>query len=121
MNSSGINSRELEVQGMNLKVQLQRWDFTLRLEDAVALAFFLVFLTMQFIFRESGPRQMGAATDMALVGVAALFLKEVFHQALSGRNYRATSAEDLKEFAHPYWEIARDWFPFVAILVMYYS
>jgi len=106
---------------MTSTTSLRRWDFTLRLEDSVALAFFLVFLTMRLIFRESQPRQMGAATDMALVGVAALFLKEVFHQALSGKSYRATSAADVKDFAHPYWEIARDWFPFVVILVMYYS
>lgn len=106
---------------MTSSAQPRRWDFTLRLEDGVALAFFLVFLSMRIIFRQSQPGQIGAATDMALVGVAALFLKEVFHQALSGKSYRATSAEDLKEFAHPYWEIARDWFPFVVILAMYYS
>lgn len=106
---------------MTSNAQSRRWDFTLRLEDGVALAFFLVFLAMRLAFRDGRPQQVGAATDMALVGVVALFLKEVFHQALSGKSYPATSAEDLRKFAHPYWEIVRDWFPFVVILVMYYS
>lgn len=100
---------------------IQRRVFILRLEDAIALMFFLFYLAMLGLFGLHGVHQLGAATQMVLVGVTALFLKEVFHQALSGKEYHTSAPEQWKEFAHPYWEIIRDWSPFAIILVMYYS
>lgn len=93
----------------------------LRLEDAIALAFFVFYLGVLGIFGWHQARPWGPATSMIVVGITALVLKEVFHQALSGRQYNSDNPEEWKEFAHPYWEILRDWFPFLIILVMYYS
>jgi membrane-associated phospholipid phosphatase len=33
----------------------------------------------------------------------------------------ALAGADLRSFVRPYWEIVRDWFPFLVILLMYYS
>jgi membrane-associated phospholipid phosphatase len=91
------------------------------LEDAIALVFFLFYLVVLGLFGSHGASGLGPATKMVLVGVTALFLKEVFHQAFSSREYRVGAPGQWKEFAHPYWEIIRDWSPFLIILVMYYS
>jgi membrane-associated phospholipid phosphatase len=107
--------------GMNATINPGRWTFTLRLEDAIALLFFFVFLAIRSLSRGSGLHHVGPATDMALVGVIALVVKEIVQQGLTGKSYRASSKDDLKKFAHPFWEIARDWFPFLVILLMYYS
>jgi membrane-associated phospholipid phosphatase len=95
--------------------------FVLRLEDAIALLFFLFYLVVLSLFGSHHAGHLGPASQMILVGIMALFLKEVFHQAFSGREYRMGDPGQWREFAHPYWEIIRDWFPFLIILVMYYS
>jgi len=95
--------------------------FVFRLEDAIALTFFLFYLGVLCLLGWQGAHSVGPATQMVLVGVIGLFLKEVFQQACSRQKYRVGDAGQWKEFAHPYWQIIRDWSPFLIILVMYYS
>jgi membrane-associated phospholipid phosphatase len=106
---------------MSLLPDHRRLSFALRLEDAVAIVFFLIYFIALLFFHGAAARQAGPATQMALVGVVALIVKQVLQQALEGKKYRAGSASDFREFARPYGEILRDWFPFVVILMMYYS
>jgi membrane-associated phospholipid phosphatase len=89
-----------------------------RLEDAIAFAFFCVVLILLVSSGVQGLRQSGPATQMALLGVVALLVKELLQQALSRRQYRPG---ELRKFVRPYAGILRDWFPFVVILMMYYS
>ena len=72
--------------------------------------------------------------------VSLLLAKELVHYFVAGRREPAAAAAteasavtarlatpadgsraDLKDFVRPYWEIVRDWFPFLVVLLMYYS
>jgi len=43
------------------------------------------------------------------------------HYFVMGSKESAASSADPRSFVRPYWEIVRDWFPFLVILLMYYS
>ena len=99
----------------------RRLELHLRLEDAVAGLFFVIFLIVLVTFHVNGGNNLGPATEMALAGVVALCLKQLIEQALSKKEYRVGEVGAWEEFTRPYGRIARDWFPFVLILMMYYS
>jgi membrane-associated phospholipid phosphatase len=99
-----------------------RWFLHLRLEDLIALTFFLFTLALHVIV--GGLREAaGNPADVLIIipAVALLLVKELVHYFLAGKETRLESAGDLREFVRPYWEILRDWFPFLVILMMYYS
>jgi membrane-associated phospholipid phosphatase len=100
-----------------------RLPLRLRLEDVVALTFFLITLAIRVFLR--GIRHSGLHPADVLViipAVSLLLAKELVHYFLvSGRQARPEPGPRLREFVHPYWEIVRDWFPFLVILMMYYS
>ncbi len=50
-----------------------------------------------------------------------LLAKELVHYFVVGKRESSGPPTDLRLFVRPYWEIVRDWFPFLAILLMYYS
>lgn len=103
----------------------------LRLEDVVALVFFLLTLAIKIVFRELRQENVSPADVLIIIPAVSLLLaKELVHYFLAGGSRNAASAgatagaaahQDLREFARPYWEIVRDWFPFLVILLMYYS
>ncbi|HLW79419.1 MAG TPA: phosphatase PAP2 family protein, partial [Terriglobia bacterium] len=113
----------------------------LRLEDLVALAFFLLTLAIKIVFRELREENVSPADVLIIIPAVSLLLaKELAHYFLAGRNPRPEAARsggpespgrgsgraaeppaELKAFVRPYWEIVRDWFPFLVILLMYYS
>jgi len=93
----------------------------LRLEDLIALTFFLINLGVLAIFRERGKQEFSPAAQMGAIAVLVLMLKELFQQALNTREYHLQSRSDRREFARTYWQIVRDWVPFLMILLMYYS
>lgn len=105
--------------------------FSLRLEDAVALVFFLLTLLIKIVFREIREENVSPADVLIIIPAVALLLaKELVHYFVAGRGPAAggepgaaegAPAADLKAFVRPYWEIVRDWFPFLVILLMYYS
>jgi membrane-associated phospholipid phosphatase len=100
----------------------RRVTFHLRLEDAVALVFFLINLGMRLLFRGLERRNLSPADVLVIIpAVCLLIAKELVHYFVMGESGRAQAATNLREFARPYWEIFRDWFPFLVILLMYYS
>ncbi len=93
----------------------------LRLEDAVALAFFLINLALRLIFWGLASVNVGPADVLAIIPAVCLLLaKELAHYFVAGRA-EARPAGSLESFVRPYWTILRDWFPFLVILMMYYS
>lgn len=96
--------------------------FRLRLEDAVALSFFLINLLMRIIFRGLERRNLSPADVLIIVPAVVLLLsKELVHYFLAGKDAMPASRRGPLEFVRPYWLIVRDWFPFLVILLMYYS
>jgi membrane-associated phospholipid phosphatase len=93
-----------------------------RLEDLVALAFFLLNLCFQVIFREAAHTNLSPADVLIIIPAMTLLLgKELVHYFVAGKQESSASSANPLTFVGPYWEIVRDWFPFLAILLMYYS
>ncbi len=93
-----------------------------RLEDLVALAFFMFNLALRVIFRGTGHASLSPADVLIIIPAMALLLaKELVHYFVVGMKESSASSADPRSFVRPYWEIVRDWFPFLAILLMYYS
>lgn len=94
----------------------------LRLEDVVALVFFVFTLLLQVIF-SSIRGDMASPSDVLVIvpAVVLLLAKEVVHYFVSSESAAGSGNESVAEFVKPYWTIVRDWFPFLVILLMYYS
>jgi membrane-associated phospholipid phosphatase len=100
----------------------QRVTLHLRLEDAVALVFFLINLGLRLLFRGLEHRNLSPADVLVIIPAVCLLIgKELVHYFVMGEKGRVDAPTSLREFARPYWEIFRDWFPFLVILLMYYS
>jgi len=100
----------------------RRLTLALRLEDVVALAFFLFTLLLRIIYRSFELRILSPADVLIIIpSVALLLSKEVVHYFVAGERRGTTSTQGPLEFIRPYWTIIRDWFPFLMILLMYYS
>jgi membrane-associated phospholipid phosphatase len=95
----------------------------LRLEDVVALTFFLINLATRIFVRGVRHANLNPADVVVIIPAVSLLLaKELVHYFFTtGREAHSDSSPRLREFVHPYWEIVRDWFPFLVILMMYYS
>ncbi len=94
----------------------------LRLEDVVALTFFLINLAMRMIFRGLERQNLSPADVLIIIPAVSLLLaKELVHYFFAGRGLRQPPLGSLRGFVRPYWEIVRDWFPFLVVLMMYYS
>lgn len=93
-----------------------------RLEDVVALLFFLIDLTLQIFFREFRGQSLDPSDVMIVIPAVALLLaKEVVNYFIAGTETPLETGKDVVDFIRPYWRIVRDWFPFLVILLMYYS
>jgi membrane-associated phospholipid phosphatase len=93
-----------------------------RLEDLVALAFFLLNLCFRLISRGAAHTNLSPADVLIIIPAMTLLLaKELIHYFVAGKKESPASSADPRAFVRPYWEIVRDWFPFLAILLMYYS
>lgn len=94
----------------------------IRLEDAVALAFFLVYIILAVFFRELRHQPASSINILIVIPAVCLLLaKEITHNFVSGKTSRMESGENLGEFIRPYWEIIRDWLPFFILLLMYFT
>src|SRR5690348_9165269 len=92
-------------------------ELSVRLEDAVALAFFLLNLLMKLIFSELRGANLSPADVLIIIpAVALLMAKELVHYFMT-RHPSTHTEGDLHAFAWPYWEIIRDWTPFLIILM----
>jgi membrane-associated phospholipid phosphatase len=93
-----------------------------RLEDLVALTFFLLNLLLRIIFRGLGGGNFSPADVLIIIpAVTLLVAKEMVHYFMAGRRGPAHGSEGPWDFVRPFWEIIRDWFPFLIILLMYYT
>lgn len=95
----------------------------LRLEDAVALTFFLLTAAMR-VFIKGLEAEFFSPADVLVIfpAMTLLLAKEFVHYFWMGsREAQESSTKGLKIFVRPYWEIVRDWSPFLVILLMYYS
>ncbi|HEV2493077.1 MAG TPA: phosphatase PAP2 family protein [Terriglobia bacterium] len=106
----------------------RRLTLQLRLEDVVALVFFLLVLGVKIVFREVRQENVSPADVLIIIPAVSLLLaKELVHYFVAGRHPAAQPVAgadppgELARFVHPYWRIVRDWFPFLVILLMYYS
>ncbi len=94
----------------------------LRLEDVVALMFFLSTLLMRLVFGTLERRNLSPADVLIIIPAVALLMgKELVNYFIAGKGRAPASGTSPLEFVRPYWEIFRDWFPFLVILLMYYS
>lgn len=94
----------------------------LRLEDAVALTFFVFTFGLRLLVRGFRYTNLSPADVLVIIpAVTLLFAKEFVHYFWAGGRKSAVPTGGLGDFARPYWEIVRDWFPFLVILLMYYS
>jgi len=99
-----------------------RVTFHVRLEDLVALVFFLLNFFLRLIFRGLEHDNFSPADVLIIIPAVTLLLaKEMVHYFVSAKAVPALGNEGALDFARPYWEIIRDWFPFLFILLMYYS
>jgi|ERR1019366_4737742 membrane-associated phospholipid phosphatase len=103
-------------------ISRSRLTLPVRLEDAVALAFFLITLLLRILSRGLVRQNLSPADVLIIIPAVALLLaKELVHYFVAGKTERAVSTQGPLDFVRPYWEIVRDWFPFLVILLMYYS
>src|SRR5579875_655906 len=93
-----------------------------RVEDAVAMLFFLINMALEFFFRKLRGQSFDASDVMIVIPAVALLLaKEVVNYFIAGTETRLDTGKDVLNFIRPYWRVVRDWFPFLVILLMYYS
>ena len=93
-----------------------------RLEDLVALSFFMLNLLLRVIFRGARHASLSPADVLIIIPAMTLLLaKELVHYFVVGKKESSAISADPRTFIRPYWEIIRDWFPFLVILFMYYS
>ena len=100
----------------------RRLIFHPRLEDLVALAFFVLSLGYHAVFRGAAHTSLSPADVLIIIPAMSLLLaKELIHYFVAGKQESPAASLDPRAFIRPYWEIIRDWFPFLVILLMYYS
>ena len=99
-----------------------RLAFNLRLEDLVALTFFLLNLLLRVIYHGLKGGNFSPADVLIIIPAVTLLLaKEMVHYFMAGSDKRPATTEGPWDFVRPFWEIIRDWFPFLIILLMYYT
>jgi membrane-associated phospholipid phosphatase len=99
-----------------------RFTFGVRLEDLVALTFFLLNLLLRIVFHGIGSGNFTPADVLIIVPAVTLLLaKELVHYFLAGNADSSGGSAGPANFVRPFWEIIRDWFPFLVILLMYYT
>ena len=99
-----------------------RLTLCVRLEDLVALTFFLLNLILRVVFRGLNGGNFGPADVLVIIPAVTLLLaKEMVHYFMAGGGSSAAGSEGPWDFVRPFWEIVRDWFPFLIILLMYYT
>ena len=99
-----------------------RLAFHVRLEDLVALTFFLLNLVLRIIFHGLNGGNFSPADVLVIIPAVTLLLaKELVHYFLAGKSGSAAASDGPMSFVRPFWEIIRDWFPFLIILLMYYT
>jgi membrane-associated phospholipid phosphatase len=99
-----------------------RLTFQVRLEDLVALTFFLLNLVLRIVFHGLNGGNFSPADVLVIIPAVTLLLaKELVQYFMAGKPGADAVREGPMNFVRPFWEIIRDWFPFLIILLMYYT
>src|ERR1017187_5364403 len=100
----------------------QRLTFRVRLEDLVALTFFVLNLLLRIIFRDLKSGNFSPADVLIIIPAVTLLLaKEIVNYFVGSKPDAGARSESPLDFVRPFWQIIRDWFPFLIILLMYYT
>jgi membrane-associated phospholipid phosphatase len=100
----------------------QKLTLNLRLEDLVAVTFFFLTLFLRLIFHGLDLQNYSPADVLIIIPAMTLLLaKEMTYYFFAGKHRTPVASEGPLDFARPFWEIMRDWLPFLFILLMYYS
>ncbi|MGH9451536.1 MAG: phosphatase PAP2 family protein [Terriglobia bacterium] len=93
-----------------------------RLEDAVALLFFLIILALEVLFRGLRGQRLDPSDVMVVIPAIVLILaKEAANHFIAGRNTRDERDEGETTLPCLCWRVIRDWFPLLVIVLMYYA
>jgi membrane-associated phospholipid phosphatase len=93
-----------------------------RVEDIVALLFFSINILLELVFRGLRGKPLAASDIMIVIPAVALILvKDGFDCFVQGNGSPPRTASDPFKLARSCWRVFRDWFPFLIILLMYYS
>lgn len=88
----------------------------------VALTFLLFYVAVHVFFGQVRGKMESPLDVLIVIPAASLLLaKELIYHFLRGKAGGPESTESIGQFLRPYLEIVRDWFPFLVVLMMYYS
>jgi membrane-associated phospholipid phosphatase len=90
-----------------------------RIEDIVALLFFLIVLLLEMACHSLHGRRLDPSDIAIVVSAVALILAKVIADYFIDSD--TSQLDPHQQAARLYWQVFRDWFPFVVILLMYYS
>jgi membrane-associated phospholipid phosphatase len=124
MNSLFYHCRECLLLVTRHSSLITRTHLTLRfrIEDLIALLFFLVNVVLEVIFRQLHGRPLDRSDVMIVIPAVVLILgKEVANHFIGREGGRLENGPDAFKVARRCWQVLRDWFPFIIILLMYYS
>lgn len=93
-----------------------------RVEDIIALLFFLIIIFFELLFRAFRGQPLDPSDVMVVIPAVALILaKEVANHFIGGEEISRPAGWEAFGAARTCWRVLRDWFPFIIILLMYYS
>ena len=99
-----------------------RFAFRARLEDLVALTFFLLNLLLRIIFHGLKGGNFSPADVLIIIPAVTLLLaKEMVYYFLTAKSGPAAGRDAPLDFVRPFLRVIRDWLPFLVILLMYYT
>jgi membrane-associated phospholipid phosphatase len=99
-----------------------RLTFHVRLEDLVALTFFLLTLLLRIVCHGLEGQNFSPADVLIIIPAVTLLLaKEMVNYFVVRKPHPVAGSDAPLDFVRPYWAILRDWLPFLFILLMYYS
>jgi membrane-associated phospholipid phosphatase len=95
--------------------------FSFRVEDVIALLFFSINILLELVFRGLRGKALAASDIMIVIPAVALILAKQAADYLIEGHVSAGRGHDTLDWVRPGWRVFRDWFPFLLILLMYYS
>jgi membrane-associated phospholipid phosphatase len=104
---------------------LVRWNdlaIQFRIEDIVALLFFAINILLELVFGLSRGKTLNPSDIMIVIPAVALILAKVtVDHVIEGNTWPLTTGNSHLHLLQAGWRFFRDWFPFLIILLMYYS
>jgi membrane-associated phospholipid phosphatase len=123
---NGFSSqRERVLSLVTRHLSLVTWNevtFGFRVEDVVALVFFLINIFLELVFGVLRGKPLNPSDGMILIAAVALILvKQGVDYVIEGNGSPLSAGNNLRNLRQACWGVFRDWFPLLIILLMYYS